>query len=191
MGKATRLVRSQTVTGDGEGLVSHAGLVWLGEVADRSGLTAGLSEVLAEAPRRRHDPGVGLAQLVLALADGAECLSDLDAFRGQPHLVGPVPSRSNVQRAFDALGPAELRRLAGARAAARAAAWEAGAGPDADEAIIDLDATIVRTWGRQRGRRPDAQAHLRTPSARGDAGRDRRGAGRDVPAGQRRGQLRC
>jgi hypothetical protein len=65
--------------------------------------------------------------------------------RGQPHLVGPVPSRSNVQRAFDALGPAELRRLAGARAAARAAAWEAGAGPDADEAIIDLDATIVRT----------------------------------------------
>jgi len=36
-------------------------------VADRSGLTAGLSEVLAEAPRRRHDPGVGLAQLVLAL----------------------------------------------------------------------------------------------------------------------------
>jgi hypothetical protein len=67
MGKATRLVRSRTVTGDGEGLVSHAGLVWLDEVADRSGLTAGLSEVLAEAPRRRHDPGVDLAQLVLAL----------------------------------------------------------------------------------------------------------------------------
>lgn len=39
MGKATRLVRSRTVTGDGEGLVSHAGLVWLGEVADRRGLT--------------------------------------------------------------------------------------------------------------------------------------------------------
>ena len=72
MAKATRLIRPRTVTGDGEGLVSHAGLVWLGEV-------------LAEAPRRRHDPGVGLAQLVLALADGAECLSDLDAFRGQPH----------------------------------------------------------------------------------------------------------
>jgi hypothetical protein len=77
MGKATRLVRSRTVTGDGEGLVSHAGLVWLGEVAERSGLAGGLSEVLAEAPRRRRDPGVGLAQLTLALADGAECLSDL------------------------------------------------------------------------------------------------------------------
>jgi hypothetical protein len=74
MGKATRLVRSRTATGDGEGLVSHAGLVWLGEVADRSGRTAGLSEVLAEAPRRRHDPGVGLAQLVLALSGWPEVL---------------------------------------------------------------------------------------------------------------------
>jgi hypothetical protein len=46
----------------------------LGEVADRSGLTAGLSEVLAEAPRRRHDPGVGLAQLVLALSGLPEVL---------------------------------------------------------------------------------------------------------------------
>jgi hypothetical protein len=35
--------------------VSRGGLVWLGEVADRSGLTAGLSLVLAEVPRRRHD----------------------------------------------------------------------------------------------------------------------------------------
>jgi Transposase DDE domain group 1 len=145
MGKATRLVRPRTVTGDGEGLVSHAGLVWLGEVADRSGLTAGLSQVLAGAPRRRHDPGVCLAQLVVALADGAECLSDLEVFRGQPELFGPVPSRSSAQRAFTALGPAELRRLAGARAQARTAAWEAGAGPDGEGATIDLDATIVRT----------------------------------------------
>jgi hypothetical protein len=145
MAKATRLVRSRTVTGDGEGLVSRAGLVWLGEVADRSGLTAGFSEVVAHAPRRRHDPGVCLAQVVVALADGAECLSDLEALRAQPGLFGPVAARSTVQRAFDALGPAELRRLAGARRDARAAAWEAGAGPDGGEATIDLDATIVRT----------------------------------------------
>jgi hypothetical protein len=39
MAKATKLIRPRTVTGDGEGLVSHAGLVWLGDVADRSGLT--------------------------------------------------------------------------------------------------------------------------------------------------------
>jgi hypothetical protein len=45
--------------------VSHAGLVWLGEIADRSGLTAGFSQVLASAPRRRHDPGVTLVQLAI------------------------------------------------------------------------------------------------------------------------------
>jgi hypothetical protein len=83
--------------------------------------------------------------MVVALADGAECLSDLEALRAQPQLFGPVPSRTSAQRAFAALGPAELRRLAGARAHARAAAWQAGAGPDGDEVTLDLDATIVRT----------------------------------------------
>ena len=36
-----------------------------GEVADRSGLTVGFSQVLASAPRRRHDPGVTLVQLAI------------------------------------------------------------------------------------------------------------------------------
>jgi hypothetical protein len=56
MAKATGLIWPRTVTGDGEGLVLHAGLVWLGEVADRSGLTVRLSQVLASAPRPRRDP---------------------------------------------------------------------------------------------------------------------------------------
>jgi hypothetical protein len=118
-----------------QNLVSHAGLVWLGEVADRGGLTAGLGQVLAGAPRRRHDPGVTLAQMAVTLADGGECLSDLAALR----------ARTSAQRAFAALGPAELRRLAGARAQARARAWAAGAGPDGDTATLALNATIVRT----------------------------------------------
>ena len=61
MAKAARLIRPRPVTSDGEGLVSHAGLVWLGEVGPQR-LTAGLSQVLASAPRRRHDPGVTLVQ---------------------------------------------------------------------------------------------------------------------------------
>jgi hypothetical protein len=67
------------VTGDGEGLCRRRGW-WLGEVADRSGLTAGFGPVLATVPRRCHDPG---------------CAS----LRGQPRLFGPVPSRSTAQRA--------------------------------------------------------------------------------------------
>jgi hypothetical protein len=60
MAKATRLVRPRTVTGDGEGLCRRRGW-WLGEVADRSGLTAGFGPVLATVPRRCHDPGVCFA----------------------------------------------------------------------------------------------------------------------------------
>jgi DDE family transposase len=145
MGQASNLVRPRTVTADGVGLVSRAGLVWLGEVADRSGLTAGFSQALAAAPQRRHDPGVCLVETVIALADGAECLSDLAVLRGQQALFGPVASRPTAQRAFDALGPAELRLLAGARAQARAAAWAAGAGPTGNGAMLDFDATIVPT----------------------------------------------
>ncbi len=107
MVKATRLVWPRTVTGDGEGLVPRAGLVWLGEVADRSGLTAGFGQVLAAVPRRRHDRACAWRSLVVALADGAECLSDHDAQAGlaQPRLFGPVPSRSTAQRvAFAAPG---------------------------------------------------------------------------------------
>jgi hypothetical protein len=97
------------VTVDGEGLVSRAGLVWLGEVADRSGLTGGLSRALAGDPRRQHDPGVCLMQMTVALADGADCQSDQEMLRGQQTLFGPVASRPTAHRAFDALGPAERR----------------------------------------------------------------------------------
>jgi hypothetical protein len=53
------------VTGDGDGLVSHAGVAWLAETADLSGLTTGLSTAMAGVPQRRHDPGRTLAQMVL------------------------------------------------------------------------------------------------------------------------------
>jgi Transposase DDE domain group 1 len=108
MAKAIRLVRPRTVTGDGEGLVSHAGSVWLGEVADRSGLTAGLCQAMAEMPRRRHDPGVTLAQMIVALADGAECVSDLAMLRDQPALFGAGASQPTAWRTIGGSAPASI-----------------------------------------------------------------------------------
>ncbi|HEY4333904.1 MAG TPA: IS1380 family transposase [Ilumatobacteraceae bacterium] len=132
------------MTGDGDGLVSHAGVGWLAETADLSGLSAGLRRAMAAVPQRRHDAGRTLAQVVLGLADGATCLSDLAALRAQPAMFGPVASEATVWRTFDHVGPVELRGIATARAAARERAWAAGAGP-VGEVIIDLDATIIRT----------------------------------------------
>jgi hypothetical protein len=145
MGQRSRLIRPRTVTGDGDGLVSHAGVAWLAETADLSGLTAGLSTAMASVPQRRHDAGRTLTQMVLALADGATCLSDLAAIRAQPTMFGPVASEATVWRTFDHVGSVELRAIAAARAAARARAWSAGAGPAGDEVIIDVDSTIIRT----------------------------------------------
>lgn len=145
MGQSSRLVRPRTVTGDGDGLVSHAGMVWLAETADLSGLTAGLSSAMASVPQRRHDAGRTLAQMVLGLADGATCLSDLAALRAQPTVFGPVPSEATVWRTFDHVGSVELRAIAAARTSARSRAWAAGAGPTGDEVIVDIDSTIIGT----------------------------------------------
>lgn len=145
MGQGSRLVRPRRVSGDGDGLVSHAGVAWLAEAADLSGLTGGLSAAMAGVPQRRHDPGRTLAQVVLALADGATCLSDLAAIRAQPTVFGSVASEATVWRTFDHVGSVELSGIAQARAAARQRAWSAGAGPTGDEVIIDIDSTIIRT----------------------------------------------
>lgn len=44
VGDGSRLVRARTVTGDGEGLVSRAGLVLLAEPAEAVGLAEGLRQ---------------------------------------------------------------------------------------------------------------------------------------------------
>lgn len=58
------------VTADGEGLVSHAGVALLVELADRVGLTAALSDALTETRERRsaHDPGRVLVDVAVMLA---------------------------------------------------------------------------------------------------------------------------
>jgi hypothetical protein len=66
------------VTADGEGLVSHAGVALAVELADRVGLTAGLSRALAGTRERRsaRDPGRVLRDVAVMLADGGDCLFD-------------------------------------------------------------------------------------------------------------------
>jgi hypothetical protein len=145
MVQGSSLIRPRTVTGDGEGLVSQAGIAWLAETADLAGLTAGLSTAMAAVPQRRHDPGRTLAQMILALADGATCLSDLAAVRSQASMFGPVASEATVWRTFDQIGSVELSGIAAARATARERAWSAGAGPAGDDLIIDFDATLINT----------------------------------------------
>jgi Transposase DDE domain group 1 len=82
------------VRADGTGLSSRAGTALLALVAQRIGLTDGLSGALAGTRERRsgHDPGRVLCDLAVMAADGGRCVSDLQALAGQPALFGGVAS---------------------------------------------------------------------------------------------------
>jgi hypothetical protein len=143
MVKPAARLRTVEVTADGEGLVSHAGVALLVELADRVGLTAALSGALAESRERRsaHDPGRVLRDVAVMLADGGDCVTDIDAYRGQERLLGARASETTTHRVLKSIDDALLARVRTARAAARARVWDAGARPES--ITLDIDATLL------------------------------------------------
>jgi hypothetical protein len=135
--------RALRVTGDGVGVANHVGTRLLVDLADAVGLTGSLSAAMAPTKQRRrgHDRGEVLTDVAVAIAGGAETISDLATMRDQPDLFGPVASHATVWRTLDAVDEAALERIKTARADARANAWAAGADPGFY--VIDIDATLV------------------------------------------------
>jgi hypothetical protein len=135
------------ISADGDGVVSHAGVGLLREMADLSGLTRQVSAVLADTYRGPwlHDPGRVFTDLAGAVADGADCVSGIGTLGDQEAQHGPVASVSTAWRLID--GRVDTAHLAGvkaARAAARCTAWAAGAAPpEGTELVMDVDATIT------------------------------------------------
>lgn len=141
-----------TVSADGQGLVSQTGALLLAEAARVTGLGEALTAGLARwrAPRAVHDPGKIIADLVVTLALGGDCLADVAVLRAQPELAGPVASDPVVSRLIGALAadaPRALRAIRRARAGARERAWALAGerAPCGDGVLIpvDIDATIV------------------------------------------------
>jgi hypothetical protein len=139
----------------GSGVVSQAGAVALARTAEATGLTTALSAALApwRKPLASYDPGKIISDLAISLAIGGDCLADVAMLRSQPAVFGSVASDPTVSRLIGTLAadaPAALAAIAGARAAARSAAWtmaggrapDHGAGAD-HPLIVDLDATLV------------------------------------------------
>jgi hypothetical protein len=130
-------------SGDGTGIVNHAGARVLADLADEVGLTAALSTAMAPTKQRRrgHDRGEVLADVAVMLADGGDTISDVAVLRDQPALFGDVASHATVWRTLEAVDDAALERIKHARAHARAQAWAAGADPGFY--VIDIDATLI------------------------------------------------
>jgi hypothetical protein len=133
----------------GDDVINHVGAAALRIIADRSGLTAGLSGALA---RRGfvpvHDRGRVLVDTAVLIADGGRVLSDLATLRDQAQLYGPVAWDPTLWRALDEIGQTPRRRIARARAKTREHVWSLiaqryGAIPPSRVADRDLGKTIV------------------------------------------------
>ncbi len=137
-------------TGGGRGLAVHAGTRLLADLADNTGLTAALSEVMASTKvrDRGHDRGRVLADAAVMIADGGEAISDIAALGCQRGLFGEVASLSTLWRTLDAAG-GRVEQIKAARATARRAVWAAGADPGFY--VIDIDATLVDSHSNKQG----------------------------------------
>ncbi len=156
--KATSRRPWSVVTADGTGVVSHAGVALLRELAERTGLRAEYA-LAVDGVRSRgggHDPGQVLVDLAVMLADGGEAIGDIAGLGQQPDLHGPVASPPTAWRVLAGVDERRLDGLRRARAAARERAWLAraevtgrvlppsrAAGRDLDYVVVDIDATLV------------------------------------------------
>ena len=144
--KRSKVVRRVKVSADGQGVVSHAGIGLLREMAEYTGLVEGLNQALIDTYQGLpvHVPGRVLSDLAVAVADGADCVSGISVLYDRQDLFGPVASMPTTWRVLDRVDADHLGLVRAARAAARAKAWAAGAGPDlTGELCLDFDATIT------------------------------------------------
>jgi hypothetical protein len=148
-------------------VVSHAGVGLLREMAEETGLVDGVTAALIGTYRAIpvHAPGRVFTDLAAAVADGADAISGIAALGDREELHGPVASMPTTWRVLDRVDADHLDAVRDARGAARARAWEAGAGPDLDQELcLDFDATITvahsekentaATWKRTFGFHP-------------------------------------
>ncbi len=155
------------VSADGQGVVSHAGVGLLREMAEYTGVVDGVTAALADTYRGPwlHAPGRVFTDLAVAVADGADAISGISVLGDREDLFGPVASMPTTWRVLDRIDADHLDAVREGRSAARELAWAAGAGPDlTQELCLDFDATITiahsekenaaATWKRTFGFHP-------------------------------------
>ncbi len=143
--KRNRVRPRLKVTTGGRGVVNHAGVRLLCDLAEATGLADGLSAAMAGTKQRRrgHDRGEVLVDLAVMLADDGKTISDLRTLRNQPALFGEVASTPTAWRTLGAVDEAVLAAIGRARAKARAAAWATGMDPGFY--VLDFDGTLVNS----------------------------------------------
>jgi hypothetical protein len=156
------------VTGDGEGLVGHAGAVLLRKLADRAGLTAALGAALASAGKSPlADRGMALVSMAVAIALGARSMNDIALLDHHEPVFGAPPSDTTVRRTLELADPRTLDKIARARARVQAHVWSltcatpagfpwltAAGKVLAGWLVIDLDGTLITAHSDKEGAAP-------------------------------------
>ena len=156
------------VTGDGEGLVGHAGAVLLRKLADQAGLTAGLGPALARRGKLPLvDRGVALVSMAVAIVLGATSMNDITLLAHHAPVLGAEPSDTTVRRTLELADPRTLDKIARVRARVRAHVWKLIAATRAGFPwlavagkllagwlVIDMDATLITAHSAKQGAAP-------------------------------------
>ena len=101
--KSSGSFRRLRVSADGSGVVSHAGLGMLRELAEHTGLVAALDDAVADTYRGAwvHSPGQALTGLAVAVADGADAITGIGVLGDREGVFGPVASMPTAWRVLD------------------------------------------------------------------------------------------
>ena len=155
------------VTGDGSGLVGHAGGILLRKLADGCGLTAALKEALSlKGTFPQLSRGMVLVSTAIAIAMGATAMAGIAVLDQLAPVLGAAPSDSTVRRVLDLATDRMLTRIAQARARIRKHVWQqaeaAGGFPWIQVAgkaltgwlVIDMDATLITAYPDKDGAAP-------------------------------------
>lgn len=115
-----------TVTGNGTGVIAHAGAGAVRLLADRVGLTDTLSMAMGGARNGRgYDRGRVLVDTAVGMADGLDTIRRLALLSDQGEIFHGMASRSTLQRVLgDEVDQAKLAAIGAARARTRAHVWD-------------------------------------------------------------------
>jgi hypothetical protein len=154
------------VTGNGTGVVAHAGCVTVRLLADRVGLTEALSAAMGGAKNGRgHDRGRVLVDVAVGMADGLDTIRRMGLLSVQEELFGQMASRSTLARVLTGeVNAARLTAIGAARAEVREMVWQLiearhGRIPAAtmpggdlgDQIVVRVDANFVDAYSRKEG----------------------------------------
>jgi hypothetical protein len=135
------------VTGDGEGLVGHAGAVLLRKLADQAGLTAALGPALARRGKLPLvDRGVALVSMAVAIVLGATSMNDIALLAHHEPVLGAEPSDTTVRRTLELADPRTLDKIARVRAAVRAHVWKLIAATPAGFPWLRIAGKLLAGW---------------------------------------------